>query len=124
MLAQCPAGCPESWRRVPELRGAIRVGWPSRAMTSSRVMPGFTELTAPPDSVTAPTNSQVRRVSRFKLVCISRPILKPDPSTVQCQLLRHAVGSDHQFHLSLIHISEPTRRTPISYAVFCLKKKK
>src|SRR5665647_1880733 len=24
--------------------------------------------------------------------------------------------------LSLIHISEPTRRTPISYAVFCLKK--
>src|SRR5665647_3704228 len=28
------------------------------------------------------------------------------------------------FILSLIHISEPTRRTPISYAVFCLKKKK
>src|SRR5664279_5680187 len=24
------------------------------------------------------------------------------------------------FDLSLIHISEPTRRTPISYAVFCL----
>eukprot|EP01016_Furgasonia_blochmanni_P057159 TRINITY_DN9879_c0_g1_i3.p2 TRINITY_DN9879_c0_g1~~TRINITY_DN9879_c0_g1_i3.p2 ORF type:complete len:109 (-),score=5.64 TRINITY_DN9879_c0_g1_i3:4-330(-) len=29
-----------------------------------------------------------------------------------------------QENLSLIHISEPTRRTPISYAVFCLKKKK
>src|SRR5665647_3542408 len=28
------------------------------------------------------------------------------------------------YFLSLIHISEPTRRTPISYAVFCLKKKK
>src|SRR5680860_1684324 len=27
-------------------------------------------------------------------------------------------------NLSLIHISEPTRRTPNSYAVFCLKKKK
>ena len=26
--------------------------------------------------------------------------------------------------MSLIHISEPTRRTPTSYAVFCLKKKK
>ena len=26
------------------------------------------------------------------------------------------------WRLSLIHISEPTRRTPISYAVFCLKK--
>src|SRR5680860_1841200 len=25
------------------------------------------------------------------------------------------------WELSLIHISEPTRRTPISYAVFCLK---
>src|SRR5665647_3154038 len=25
-------------------------------------------------------------------------------------------------NISLIHISEPTRRTPISYAVFCLKK--
>src|SRR5665647_2394604 len=29
----------------------------------------------------------------------------------------------HTSMLSLIHISEPTRRTPISYAVFCLKKK-
>src|SRR5665647_1146166 len=33
----------------------------------------------------------------------------------------HLVKSD--WELSLIHISEPTRRTPISYAVFCLKKK-
>src|SRR5665647_554173 len=31
---------------------------------------------------------------------------------------------DKVLWLSLIHISEPTRRTPISYAVFCLKKKK
>src|SRR5674476_1071396 len=28
------------------------------------------------------------------------------------------------FMLSLIHISEPTRQAEISYAVFCLKKKK
>ena len=34
------------------------------------------------------------------------------------------VGSRDALILSLIHISEPTRRTPISYAVFCLKKKK
>src|SRR5665647_2848426 len=36
------------------------------------------------------------------------------------------LGNIIQFfnYLSLIHISEPTRRTPISYAVFCLKKKK
>ena len=32
--------------------------------------------------------------------------------------------TDTALALSLIHISEPTRRTPISYAVFCLKKKK
>src|SRR5450756_2903207 len=29
-----------------------------------------------------------------------------------------------RWHLSLIHISEPTRLGMISYAVFCLKKKK
>ena len=28
------------------------------------------------------------------------------------------------YDLSLIHISEPTRQAEISYAVFCLKKKK
>src|SRR5678815_2764197 len=38
-------------------------------------------------------------------------------------------GSDEEilewcFELSLIHISEPTRLLSISYAVFCLKKKK
>src|SRR5665647_1887323 len=33
-------------------------------------------------------------------------------------------GNDPGTNLSLIHISEPTRRTPISYAVFCLKKKR
>ena len=35
-----------------------------------------------------------------------------------------ALGELKKYELSLIHISEPTRRTPISYAVFCLKKKK
>src|SRR5665647_1311193 len=33
-------------------------------------------------------------------------------------------GFAYVYRLSLIHISEPTRRTPLSYAVFCLKKKK
>src|SRR5678815_5242576 len=39
-----------------------------------------------------------------------------------------ALGADrqdaHERYLSLIHISEPTRLLSISYAVFCLKKKK
>src|SRR5665648_1159769 len=34
------------------------------------------------------------------------------------------VGCDEVENLSLIHISEPTRLGMISYAVFCLKKKK
>src|SRR5678810_122180 len=34
------------------------------------------------------------------------------------------VGVARQLDLSLIHISEPTRQAEISYAVFCLKKKK
>src|SRR5450756_313200 len=33
-------------------------------------------------------------------------------------------GKGSESHLSLIHISEPTRLGMISYAVFCLKKKK
>src|SRR5664279_1706881 len=37
---------------------------------------------------------------------------------------RDRMGYRAHPRLSLIHISEPTRRTPISYAVFCLKKKK
>ena len=42
--------------------------------------------------------------------------------------LTHVLGSSELKHsvrvLSLIHISEPTRQAEISYAVFCLKKKK
>src|SRR5450756_3057640 len=51
-----------------------------------------------------------------------------------CIVMHHdvAVGAGHVSrlvcasgpHLSLIHISEPTRLGMISYAVFCLKKKK
>src|SRR5665647_2175656 len=45
-----------------------------------------------------------------------------------CPRCQAFVGSKSRFaagggvDLALIHISEPTRRTPISYAVFCLKK--
>ena len=36
----------------------------------------------------------------------------------------NAVNMMVEYRLSLIHISEPTRLRRISYAVFCLKKKK
>src|SRR5665647_3605457 len=43
----------------------------------------------------------------------------------KCILFQTKTTGKHTIKsLSLIHISEPTRRTPISYAVFCLKKKK
>ena len=35
----------------------------------------------------------------------------------------HSTSLMYMWDLSLIHISEPTRRYAISYAVFCLKKK-
>src|SRR5678816_1403676 len=38
--------------------------------------------------------------------------------------LKEELQKQHSPHLSLIHISEPTRLLSISYAVFCLKKKK
>src|SRR5665647_3842025 len=47
-----------------------------------------------------------------------------NPDTDLGVLLGDIQASTPAMHLSLIHISEPTRRTPISYAVFCLKKKK
>src|SRR5678816_3515200 len=46
-------------------------------------------------------------------------VLVPFPRAADERLLQH-----HLVVLSLIHISEPTRLLSISYAVFCLKKKK
>ena len=41
------------------------------------------------------------------------------------EMIKKESGTDFkEMYLSLIHISEPTRPRLISYAVFCLKKKK
>src|SRR5664279_2747224 len=60
-----------------------------------------------------------------------KPVFSMNQSAMKVEKRRwfhHDCGSYQSFrqqnYLSLIHISEPTRRTPISYAVFCLKKKK
>src|SRR5664279_5705879 len=55
------------------------------------------------------------------------PALSSDRSTSDARNSRRSAALPPRgpcSTLSLIHISEPTRRTPISYAVFCLKKKK
>src|SRR5450759_885851 len=50
------------------------------------------------------------------------PNLEPVPLPLGWTV--HRAGDREQYLLSLIHISEPTRLGMISYAVFCLKKKK
>ena len=50
--------------------------------------------------------------------------LKPSYSLAIGKWFTPWVGARINYSLSLIHISEPTRLGMISYAVFCLKKKK
>src|SRR5450756_1604732 len=46
------------------------------------------------------------------------------PGAALTRSLKNLLRGEAAFILSLIHISEPTRLGMISYAVFCLKKKK
>ena len=48
----------------------------------------------------------------------------PAPAVYEAVSSGVTEGVFFPMELSLIHISEPTRRRGISYAVFCLKKKK
>src|SRR5678809_9283 len=47
-----------------------------------------------------------------------------EPIDVYYDFKRNGIWQNTSEDLSLIHISEPTRQAEISYAVFCLKKKK
>src|SRR5450756_1750028 len=54
-----------------------------------------------------------------------KPVAVVDvPIALQQERTKRVAGGNNRLHLSLIHISEPTRLGMISYAVFCLKKKK
>src|SRR5680860_1783814 len=72
----------------------------------------------------------LRRVSMVGLAKFSTgrgPCLRRIEEHMNCSRRMHDYSKRRIYKvliLSLIHISEPTRRTPISYAVFCLKKKK
>src|SRR5450756_1937922 len=55
---------------------------------------------------------------------IDCPAPAPSESEATSSNGRVMPDSSLDFRLSLIHISEPTRLGMISYAVFCLKKKK
>ena len=47
---------------------------------------------------------------------------RPDINDRLQPILLKSIALTEYLDLSLIHISEPTRRTPISFAVLCLKK--
>ena len=81
----------------------------------------------------------VVEVSGHSVIVIEIPVQQQPVCTSDGMFLRRALGGDGrpacvpmdgyalqslQSDLSLIHISEPTRLLSISYAVFCLKKKK
>src|SRR5680860_1846788 len=61
-------------------------------------------------------------VVRIRIDGVMHPLTQIPNDTKGGVVSRIKIMGD--MNLSLIHISEPTRRTPISYAVFCLKKKK
>src|SRR5665647_3751810 len=57
------------------------------------------------------------------IVSVFHPAAGNEYAIYYCKINNINAGN-YGMSLSLIHISEPTRRTPISYAVFCLKKTK
>src|SRR5665648_921652 len=79
-------------------QGMVVVSWLGRS-SSNRLAAGRCGLAVPRQNG---KNGVLEVVELFKIVVQGRKVL----------------------HLSLIHISEPTRLGMISYAVFCLKKKK
>src|SRR5674476_1547271 len=63
----------------------------------------------------------IRLVELWSLSGFCRAIILPFNNNSTSSQLLYTFTS---LNLSLIHISEPTRQAEISYAVFCLKKKK
>src|SRR5450756_318193 len=94
-----------------------------------RVLEGLGEAVLPRDlPIPASTLDSMQVMYRLRRHHVGRlapvPRTRRDlgPPAHQPRAARGAVGTDQG--LSLIHISEPTRLGMISYAVFCLKKKK
>src|SRR5450756_2855183 len=90
------------------------------ALSVGCVPPDSTAAAAPATNGGGPAGpAPVRRSagSRFAVYRSRHPL----DCRYSCQSA--SLGSSH-LRLSLIHISEPTRLGMISYAVFCLKKKK
>src|SRR5678816_4735175 len=88
-------------------------------MTSHRIQRIMSLEEAEP----APTSgTRMRRRTRSAITIFPRLRAVSAALAVECDAARPT--SRTAYGLSLIHISEPTRLLSISYAVFCLKKKK
>src|SRR5678809_493798 len=97
---------------------------------------GITELSSPAiASLMGHGPSLDRRVHRPQRSSIASPAIAFTPdifsqasrSSAKIRVPGSRYGTPLSLgmsYLSLIHISEPTRQAEISYAVFCLKKKK
>src|SRR5664279_1972744 len=73
----------------------------------------------------AAQNSGARKAERLQVSVPSHcPLLESVAEALTESLRTTALQPPNLIYvsLSLIHISEPTRRTPISYSVFCLQK--
>src|SRR5678815_953294 len=80
-----------------------------------------------PVAVAAPTDPVVEELvgaERQRQLIEAVDIITGAGTRFDPDAYRHARQTPVFFGLSLIHISEPTRLLSISYAVFCLKKKK
>ena len=76
-------------------------------------------------NVLAKINTRINRNIRLGLK-VSGSLSKADRPHSSIDVYEYAYNTSRAIplRLSLIHISEPTRLGMISYAVFCLKKKK
>ena len=102
--------------------------------TIGHVDHGKTTLTAAITKVLADQGFSNKEVRSFDSID-NAPEEKERGITINTSHVEYETANRHYAHvdcpghadyvkLSLIHISEPTRRRGISYAVFCLKKKK
>eukprot|EP00658_Telonema_sp_P-2_P073487 TRINITY_DN6256_c0_g1_i3.p1 TRINITY_DN6256_c0_g1~~TRINITY_DN6256_c0_g1_i3.p1 ORF type:complete len:137 (-),score=33.04 TRINITY_DN6256_c0_g1_i3:77-487(-) len=116
------AGSTPTRRPSPTNRVAVNTPTPSRQTTTSTT----TTAARRPISTSSPYRSSSvpqRRQVTMSGGTTTTPQRQPQPTTPFAK--SQSLGPDEPAsRLSLIHISEPTRLLSISYAVFCLKKKK
>ena len=66
-------------------------------------------------------NHAREQMKKFVEVIVRKYQPEEDIETVRAMNKKYGRSGGELYHLSLIHISEPTRQEAISYAVFCLK---